>query len=204
MTGKVTVILRGYNYEQVRTIAQTLADNSRSVKNIEITMNTENALEIIRKISKEFGDKLSIGAGTVVTYEDLVAAIDAGAKFVLSPVSYTKKMLDYCKEHNVISIPAALTPSEIYNQFSLGADIVKVFPANEFSHSYAKKVCEPLGNLPLMAVGGVNASNVKEILSSGGYTYAGSAGGIFKKEDIKAQNVDGLKESLKLFEDQII
>lgn len=200
MTGRVTVILRGYNYEQVRAVAKTLVGSS--VKNIEITMNTDNALEIIQKISKEFQGELFIGAGTVVTYGDLVKSIDAGAKFVLSPISFSKEMIDYCKQKNVISIPAAFTPTEIYGQICLGADIIKVFPANELSPDYAKKVCEPLGDLPLMAVGGVNASNVKKILSSG-YKYVGTAGGIFKKEDIKSLNYDGLKESLRLFEAQI-
>lgn len=200
MIGRVTVILRGYTYEQVRAVAKTLVGSS--VQNMEITMNTENALDIIKKISDEFKDKLFVGAGTVVTFKELVDAIDAGAKFVLSPVAFTREMIEYCKEHNVIAIPAAFTPSEIYNQISMGADIIKVFPANELSHSYAKKVCEPLGDLPLMAVGGVNASNVKEILSSG-YKYVGTAGGIFKKEDIKSMNYDGLKESLKFFEAQL-
>ncbi|MCR1899091.1 bifunctional 4-hydroxy-2-oxoglutarate aldolase/2-dehydro-3-deoxy-phosphogluconate aldolase [Irregularibacter muris] len=201
MIGKVTVILRGYNYKQVKTVAQTLINSS--IRNIEITMNTENSLEIIREINKEFGEELFIGAGTVISYKDLVDSIQAGAKFVLSPISFNKEMIDYCKQQKVISIPAAFTPTEIYNQIELGADIIKVFPANELSHNYARKVCEPLGSLPLMAVGGVNASNVKEILSSG-YEYVGTAGGIFKKEDIKSKNIDGLKKSLKLFEAQII
>ena len=200
MIGRITVILRGHTYEQVRAVATTLVGSF--VQNMEITMNTENALDIIKKISDEFKGKLFIGAGTVVTFKELIDAIDAGAKFVLSPVAFTREMIEYCKKHNVIAIPAAFTPSEIYSQISMGADIIKIFPANELSHDYARKVCEPLGDLPLMAVGGVNASNVKEILSSG-YKYVGTAGGIFKKEDIKTLNYDGLKESLKFFEAQL-
>lgn len=198
MEGCVISILRGYTYEQVKTVCDTLCQ-SRKIKNVEITLNTENAIEIIRKISKEYGDRLHIGAGTVVTFEEVKAAIDAGARFVLSPVGYTKSMIDYCHEHNVIAIPAAFTPHEIYTQIQNGADIVKIFPANELSWNYAHKVMEPLGDLPLLAVGGVNAENVLEVLKSG-YHYVGSAGGIFSKKDILECNHEQLLHSLRQFE----
>ena len=86
--------------------------------------------------------------------------------------------------------------------FDNGADIVKIFPANELSLSYAKKLCEPMGNLKLMAVGGINKNNVREAFESG-YQYVGSAGGIFRKEDIKAGNLDSMRKSLKEFEEQL-
>lgn len=198
MEGCVISILRGYTYEQVKAVCDTLCQ-SRKIKNVEITLNTENAIEIIRNISKEYGDRLHIGAGTVVTFEEVKAAIDAGARFVLSPVGYTKAMIDYCHEHNVIAIPAAFTPHEIYTQIQNGADIVKIFPANELSWNYAHKVMEPLGDLPLLAVGGVNAENVLEVLKSG-YHYVGSAGGIFSKKDILECNHEQLLHSLRQFE----
>lgn len=198
MEGCVISILRGYTYEQVKAVCETLCQSSK-IKNVEITLNTENALEIIRKISKEYGNRLHIGAGTVVTFEEVKDAIDAGASFVLSPVGYTKPMIDYCHEHDVIAIPAAFTPHEIYTQIQYGADIVKVFPANELSWNYAHKVMEPLGDLPLLAVGGVNAENVLEVLKSG-YHYVGSAGGIFSKKDILNCDHEQLLKSLRKFE----
>lgn len=199
--GKITLILRGYNYEQVRTVAEVLCE-SKVIKNVEITLNTENAFEIIRKISEEFSAELFIGAGTVINYNQLVEAIGSGAKFVLSPLMMTKQMLDYCKEKKVISVPGAFTPTEIYESFQMGADIVKIFPANEVSMTYANKVLEPLGEYPLMAVGGVNKDNVKEILKSG-YSYVGSAGGIFTKESIKTKDKLALKKQLVDFESSI-
>lgn len=198
MEGCVISILRGYTYEQVKAVCDTLC-KSNKIKNVEITLNTEHALEIINKISNEYGDRLHIGAGTVVTFDEVKAAINAGARFVLSPVGYTKAMIDYCHEHQVIAIPAAFTPHEIYTQIHYGADIVKVFPANELSWNYASKVMEPLGDLPLLAVGGVNAENVAEVLMSG-YHYVGSAGGIFSKKDILECNHEQLLCSLRKFE----
>ncbi|MEG1462302.1 MAG: 2-dehydro-3-deoxyphosphogluconate aldolase, partial [Anaerorhabdus sp.] len=83
---KVTMILRGYTYEEIRCVAEVLITcNSRYIRNMEITLNTDNAISIIKDIVKEFGNYLNIGAGTVQTYDELVQAIDAGAKFVLSP-----------------------------------------------------------------------------------------------------------------------
>lgn len=202
MYGYTTVILRGYTYEQVKTVCDVLK-SGKKVKNVEITLNTADAMDTIGQIVTQYKKELCIGAGTVVNFEDLKAVIALGVSFVLSPIGFTKEMLVYCKEHKVVSIPAAFTPSEIYEQIQLGADIIKVFPANEVTCNYAKKVCEPLGELPLMAVGGVTVENVHKLLTKGGYTYAGSAGGIFKKEDILQQNVENLKQSLLLFEEQL-
>lgn len=202
MKGQVTVILRGYTYEQVKTVCDVLKMGTK-VKNVEITLNTEGALDTIQKIVSQYQGELCIGAGTVIGFDDLKAVISLGVSFVLSPVGFSKEMIMYCKKHHVISIPAAFTPSEIYHQIQMGADIIKVFPANEVSWNYAKKVCEPLGTLPLMAVGGINSGNVYEALTKGGYTYAGSAGGIFKKEDILQQNQENLKKSLLIFEEQL-
>lgn len=195
---RVTMILRGYTYEQVRCVAKVL-EKSTHVRNMEITLNTNDAYSIIKKISNEFGQQLNIGAGTVQTYEELVKAIDAGAKFILSPRMMTREMLDYCKNKQIISVPGSFTPSEIASQISIGADIVKVFPANELSLSYAKKVSEPMGNLPLMAVGGININNVREALQQG-YQYVGTAGGLFKKEDIIQMNKTNLLKALDQFE----
>lgn len=195
------MILRGYNYEQVRHVAKLLVD-SKYVRNMEVTLNTENAYDIIEKISKEFGNTLNIGAGTVLTYQDLVKAHKAGSTFVLSPYRMSDEMLEYCKLHDIYSVPGALTPSEVNESLMKGADAVKIFPANEFSYSYAKKMIEPMGNLPLMAVGGVNSKNIREVFDSG-YKYVGSAGGIFKKEDILSLNTLNMKKSLRELEDAI-
>ena len=198
--GLVTQILRGYTYEQVRTVASVLVGSK--VRNVEITLNSDDPYTTLNKISAEFSDSLHIGAGTVLTPDALKRAADAGATFVLSPTMMTKEMLDFCKESEILSIPGAFTPSEIRQCFLDGADIVKVFPAQEVSYAYAAKVLEPLGAHPLMAVGGVTASNVKEVFL-GGYSYAGTAGGIFKKKDIIEMNVKALKEELQIFEENL-
>lgn len=198
MKGNVTAILRGFTYEQVKSVCEVL-EQSEKIKNVEITLNTEDAFEIIRKIIFEFGNTLNIGAGTVITLDDLRKVVECGVSFVLSPTGYTKEMIEYCHKRNVTVISSGFTPTEILTQFQYGADIVKVFPANELSKGYAKKICEPLGNYPLMAVGGVNATNVREHFE-GGYQYVGTCWGLFRKQDVLEMNKEGMLQSLKEFE----
>lgn len=111
-------------------------------------------------------------------------------------------MIDYAHNHKALAIPSAFTPTEIFTQFTYGADIIKVFPANELSTSYAKKAKEPLGNIPLMAVGGVNKGNVAKHFE-GGYDYIGTCHGLFREEDIVNQNLDGLVNTVLEFEKEI-
>lgn len=189
----VTQVLRGYTYNQVKAVVEVLVDSP--VQNVEVTMNTPEAALLLQKLSSEYGSDINIGAGTVLTLEELQIAHKAGATFVLSPTLFSKEMFDYCKEHEILSVPGAFTPTEIAHAFALGADIVKVFPANEVSYGYAKKVCEPLGKLPLMAVGGVTTDTIAEVFA-GGYAYVGTANGIFNKNDILTENKTALKHSL--------
>lgn len=159
---KVTVILRGYTYSQIRTVVKNLIGTE--LKAVEITMNTPGALDCIQKISEEFGDKILIGAGTVLTYEEAQQSIEAGAAFLLAPTVFSKEILDLCKEKGVVSVPGAFSPSEIYRSFEDGADIVKVFPAARLGSKYLTDIQAPLGKLPLMVVGGVNTGDRKSVV----------------------------------------
>ena len=197
---KVTVILRGYTYSQIRTVVKNLIGTE--LKAVEITMNTPGALDCIQKISEEFGDKILIGAGTVLTYEEAQQSIEAGAAFLLAPTVFSKEILDLCKEKGVVSVPGAFSPSEIYRSFEDGADIVKVFPAARLGSKYLTDIHAPLGKLPLMVVGGVNTGNLEEYFRAGA-SYAGIASGIFNKDDILQENEVNLKESIKAIEEKI-
>lgn len=197
---KVTVILRGYTYSQIRTVVKNLIGTE--LKAVEITMNTPGALDCIQKVSEEFGDKILIGAGTVLTYEEAQQSIEAGAAFLLAPTVFSKEILDLCKEKGVVSVPGAFSPSEIYRSFEDGADIVKVFPAARLGSKYLTDIQAPLGKLPLMVVGGVNTGNLEEYFRAGA-SYAGIASGIFNKDDILQENEVNLKESIKAIEEKI-
>ncbi|WP_040213079.1 bifunctional 4-hydroxy-2-oxoglutarate aldolase/2-dehydro-3-deoxy-phosphogluconate aldolase, partial [Clostridium polynesiense] len=154
---KITVILRGFNYKQTRDIVNILSKSK--INSVEIPLGQEDSKAIINKIIEEFGEEMVVGAGTVLKEEDLRDVINIGVKFALSPVMFTDKMIDICKAHNVISVPGAYSPTEIYTSYEKGADIIKVFPADIVTPKFFKGVKAPLKDLKLMAVGGVNEKN---------------------------------------------
>ncbi len=197
---RITVILRGYTYPQIRTVVKNLIGTK--LRAVEITMNTPDAINIINKISTEFGNLVKVGAGTITTYEEAEESIKAGAAFLLAPTMLSKEIIDLCKEKNVVSVPGAFTPTEIKKCFDYGADIVKVFPAGTLGSKYLSDIQAPLGKLPLMAVGGISGENISDYFDAGA-TFAGIASGIFKREDILNENEDGLRKSIKLFESKI-
>ena len=118
---KVTVILRGYRYESVRAVVKQMVGTK--LQAVEITMNSDDAASTIQKIADEFGKDICVGAGTVMNLAQAKEAVEAGAQFVLSPVKLSKEIIDYCHAHGVITVPAAMTPSEIQELLENGADL---------------------------------------------------------------------------------
>ncbi|MBS7527605.1 bifunctional 4-hydroxy-2-oxoglutarate aldolase/2-dehydro-3-deoxy-phosphogluconate aldolase [Fusibacter paucivorans] len=197
---KVTAILRGYDLEKTDLLLELLAESS--FKSVEIALNTPNAKSILSAIIPKYSEKLAIGAGTVLTLNDLKEVVALGVDFVLSPVMFSKEMCDYCKKNGVISIPGAYSPTEISSCFNLGADIVKVFPAENVGTRYFKNLQSPLGKLPLMAVGGVTPGNANDYLNEGA-TFLGIGSAMFNKEDVTAGNVTALRQQLAAFAEKI-
>ncbi len=197
---KVTVILRGYTYPQIRAVVKNLVGSR--LRSVEITMNTPGALEAIEKISQEFQESILVGAGTVLTYEEAQASIAAGAAFLLSPAMLDKKILDLCREKKIISVPGAFSPTEIKKSFEDGADIVKVFPAARLGSRYLSDLAAPLGKMPLMVVGGIGTGNIEEYFKAGA-SFAGIASGIFEREDILNQNEEGIRKSIEAMENKL-
>ncbi|MCI5840127.1 MAG: bifunctional 4-hydroxy-2-oxoglutarate aldolase/2-dehydro-3-deoxy-phosphogluconate aldolase [Peptoniphilaceae bacterium] len=195
LMSKITVILRGYNYKQIECIAEILSDSI--IRNIEITLNSPNAFESILKIKNNF-PKLNIGAGSVCTLEDALQSIKQKVDFILSPIKLSKEIIDICKVNKVVCVPSAMTPSEVYEMFKFGADIVKIFPATTVGPKFFKDIQAPFGDLDLMAVGGVNLENAKEFLNNN-CKYLGIGSGLFNKNDIETMNKVNLKLSLNDF-----
>lgn len=194
---KVTVILRGYDTDQVLSVVEQLVGTK--VNSIEVASNSPHAMESIAAVHREFASEVRVGVGTVTTIDIARQAVAAGAEFMLSPIMFTQEIFDLARTHGIVAVPAAFSPSEIQQMACMGADIIKVFPAGQLGPGYFKAVQAPLGKLPLMAVGGVDVSNVQSFFDAGA-TYAGIASGIFKPEDILRCNARGLSESIKRLE----
>lgn len=194
---KYTIIMRGYTLEQSDAIIQAM-EGLEDKFAVEMTMNTPNCIENIKQLSKKYGDRRIIGAGTVRTLKDAKEAIEAGAKFLLGPHQFTQDIFDYADKHKVMTVPSAMTPTEINQMLARGADIVKIFPAAVVTPRFFKDVQAPLGKLPLMAVGGISKTNAKQFLDNGA-SYLGMGSGLFDKSDIENCDINQLSNSLKTF-----
>lgn len=159
----VTAVIRGATINNIVPIAQALKDGG--VKVLEITVETPGACAAIEKASLEFDDVL-VGAGTVLDPETARIAIMSGAKFVFSPTT-NRKTIEIAKRYGVVSIPGALTPTEILTAFESGGDLIKVFPANVFGPSYIKDIHGPMPQIPIISTGGISVDNVGDYIKAG-------------------------------------
>lgn len=162
---KLIAIIRGARPSDVVKIAEALYKGG--IRILEITMNSADPVGVIKEIAGTFGDRIIIGAGTVLDADSAGQAVAAGAKFILSPIA-NEDVIKAAKSLGVISIPGAFTATEIYNAYKNGGDIIKVFPA--ISPSYIKDISGPLPQIKLLPTGGINIENIKD------YKKAGAAG----------------------------
>lgn len=168
---------------------------------IEVTMNTPGATALISQLVQQFGTKLNIGAGTVCTEEDLDAAISAGASFIVTPV-LNEDIIRSSVEQTVPIFPGAYTPTEIFNAWTYGASMVKVFPATKLGPGYIKDVLAPMSYLKLVPTGGVDLNNITDFFSAGA-AGVGLGSNLFPKQIVEQGRWDELKTILESFRNKI-
>ncbi|GAB3271194.1 bifunctional 4-hydroxy-2-oxoglutarate aldolase/2-dehydro-3-deoxy-phosphogluconate aldolase [Larkinella harenae] len=168
---------------------------------LEITMNTPGAEQLIRSATEQEPGDLNIGAGTVCTEQELDRALAAGAQFIVTPI-LNETVIKRCVERGIPIFPGAFTPSEIYRAWSLGAPMVKVFPAASLGANYLKEVKSPLNQVKLLPTGGVGLANMAEFLRAGA-DGLGIGGQLFDKTRLKNQDWDGLRQHFQAFVQQI-
>lgn len=157
-------IVRFNTAAPLEAVATALADGGVDV--IEFTMTTPGALEVLRAASASLGDRVVLGAGTVLDSETARMAILAGARFVVSP-TLSRAVITTCRRYDVVSIPGAYSPTEILAAWELGADLVKVFPAGGVGPQFIKDVLAPLPQLKLVPTGGVSLGNIDAFVRAG-------------------------------------
>ena len=200
---KVITICRKVYGEDLLNLAAALCEGG--VKLIEVTYDqadpdcVEKTAEAIRSLCAAFGDKMMFGAGTVLTREQVKAAADAGARYIISPNTDASVIL-YTKELGLVSIPGAMTPSEIITAHNLGADIVKLFPSGYLGFRYIKDILAPISHVKLCATGGVNEENWGEYLDLG-FAGAGISGRLCDKKCIAAGDFAEITRRAKVFMD---
>lgn len=181
---KVIAIIRGMDSDICLKLAE--AYYAGGINMIEVTFNQSKPEEFhkttdaIKAISQKFNGKILVGAGTVMTLEQLQMAADAGAQYIISPNTDTE-IITKTVELGLVSMPGAMTPSEAVTAYKAGASFIKVFPISNLGAAYLKAMRAPLNHIPFLAVGGVNPDNIGDFIRAGAVG-AGVGGNLTNKE----------------------
>lgn len=193
---KIVVIVRGVESADLIPVAEAICNGG--VQFLEVTysadgrVSDEETAKNIKLLAEHFKDKMYIGAGTVLTEKQVELTFNAGGRFIISPDA-NDAVIKKTKELGMISMPGALTPTEIQMAHRSGADFVKLFPVTNLGCSYVKAVKAPLSHINLLAVGGVNLDNIKDYLSAGVCGF-GIGTNIIDKNLVKAKDFEGITE----------
>ncbi len=170
---KIVAIIRNVPDDKLDMLAKALFDGG--IRFMEVTLNSDNALEGIERLSKTYKNKAYVGAGTVLDIDMAKAALAAGAEFLVTP-NTDIEVLRHCSENNILILPGAVTPTEIVTCIKNGCKFVKIFPASSLGPKYIKELTGPLNNVNLIPVGGVSLENIPEFKNNGakGFGIGGS------------------------------
>jgi 2-dehydro-3-deoxyphosphogluconate aldolase/(4S)-4-hydroxy-2-oxoglutarate aldolase len=158
-------VIRAESADAAIAVVEALMEAGLTVA--EITMTVPGAIEAIASVSKRFGDKVLVGAGTVTDADTVRRALDAGAEFIVSPC-LVPDVIAAARRADVAVLPGALTPTEVFEAFRLGGDMVKVFPAqNVGGAAYLRALRGPFPEIPLVPTGGVTLDNLGEMFKAG-------------------------------------
>ncbi|GAC1366787.1 MAG: bifunctional 4-hydroxy-2-oxoglutarate aldolase/2-dehydro-3-deoxy-phosphogluconate aldolase [Ktedonobacteraceae bacterium] len=183
-------IVRLDNLDDALEISRALLEGG--ITTLEFTLTNKKANEVITKVRQAFGERLSVGAGTVLDAAHALASIEAGAQFLVTPI-LAPDVIEVGRQRDVPVVCGAFTPTEIWTAWKLGATLVKVFPAGQLGPGYFKDILAPLPELLLVPTGGVNLETCGPFLAAGAYTVA-VGGQLLDKEIIRAKDWDALRE----------
>ena len=167
---KIIAIIRGIEPEKCMKVAQALYDGG--IRMMEITYDQKNpdswdtTARSIGEIAKAFEGRMLVGAGTVTSTKLVEMTHAAGGLFIISPDT-NPDVIRRTRELGMVSMPGALTPTDVTIAYNAGADIVKLFPISAFGPDYLKAIKAPLSHIPMMAVGGINEKNIPDYLAAG-------------------------------------
>ncbi len=198
---KIIVIVRRIYGDTLLKLAEAMCDGG--VHLMELTFDQSNpdcitaTGESISTLKERFGDVMRFGAGTVLTVEQVLAAKQAGCEYIISP-NVSPAVIRATKESGLVSIPGAMTPTEVLNAHDCGADFVKLFPAGYLGTSYIRDIRAPISHVQLLATGGVREDNFGDFLKAG-CVGAGISGRLTDKTCIAEGNFAELADRAKAF-----
>ncbi len=160
----IVAVVRSPDSEQLVEVVRALADGGVTV--VEITMTVPDALGVLRQVRRALGERVLLGAGTILDGETARAALLAGAEYLVAP-TLNLEVIRLCQRYSKLVMPGAFTPTEILTAWEAGADIVKVFPAEVVGPAFFKAMRGPLPQIRLMPTGGVDLNTAADFLKAG-------------------------------------
>lgn len=160
-------------------------------KNVEFTLTTPGCLDCVSDFRKKYDGKVLVGCGTVMGVEDAQRALEAGAEFIVCPI-LIPEVVKWCRERNVVCLPGCATPTELYQAYSLGAPIQKLFPGVMGGANWVRAVSAALPMLSINPTSGVDLDNAGDFLRSGA-TGVGLVAPLFDPADVAAKNWDSIR-----------
>src|SRR5947199_7158344 len=186
----IVAVVRSPDSQQLVEAARALADGGVTV--VEITMTVPNALDVVRAVRVALGDRLLLGAGTILDPETARAALLAGAEYLVAP-TVNLDVIKLCQRYDKLVMPGAFTPTEILTAWEAGADIVKVFPAEVVGPAFFKALRGPLPQIRLMPTGGVDLNTAADFLKAGA-CWLGVGGQLVEPKAVAARDFDRIRD----------
>lgn len=186
----IVAVVRSPDSAQLVDVVQALLDGGVSV--VEITMTVPHALDVLRQVRSTIGDRVLLGAGTVLDGETARAALLAGAEYIVAP-TVSLDVIRLCRRYGKLVMPGAFTPTEILTAWEAGADIVKVFPADVVGPAYFKALRGPLPHVRLMPTGGVDLTTAAAFLKAGACCL-GVGGQLVEPEAVATRNYGRIRD----------
>lgn len=190
---RIIAIIRGVESDRIAGLADALFDGG--IRAMEVTLNTSGALGMISSLQESCGDRMYIGAGTVLDIDDAKKAIEAGASYLVTP-NIDEEVIRYSADLGVPIFPGAMTPTEIVKAWKAGATAVKIFPGASLGIGFIKELQGPLSHIPMVAVGGINEDNIRQFLDVGCYGL-GIGGSLVNLKEIGSGNFSWVTEKAK-------
>jgi 2-dehydro-3-deoxyphosphogluconate aldolase/(4S)-4-hydroxy-2-oxoglutarate aldolase len=192
----VVPVLRAQSPDNVVLAVAALVEGGIPVA--EITMTVPGAVTVIERCAAHFGERITLGAGSVTSVDMCMEVIDAGSVFVVTPV-FKPAVIDVCRQRGVCVVVGALTPTEIIMAWEAGADVVKVFPAKAVGGAaYLRMVHEPLPHIPLTPTGGVTLETLAEYFRAGA-PFVGAGGDLVSRQAIDSGNSQAIAERARQY-----
>ena len=195
LDGGVVAIIRAASGEQLVGVAEALYAGGIDV--IEVTFTVPGVLDIISDVRDALGEKILLGAGTVLDPESARAAMLAGAEFIVCP-TVNLDVIRMCRRYDKLVMPGALTPTEVVTAWEAGADIVKVFPADVGGPDYLKALHGPLPQVKLLPTGGVNLKTIGDFFAAGACA-VGLGSALVEKQAMADGDMDRIRGQAEAF-----